>query len=374
MYFDIKPKEKREDLFDREEELNKLIKYINVGSRVIILTGFRRSGKTSLLKVGLNLLNKPYILVDARGISINPSLRDLYILLESGINDLINRSKHLVEKLLSSLSMVNGISIHGLSVYFKWRGKNKLLLHQLFDNLNYFAEMKIKDKVIIAFDEAQYLKGVIGKYLLSAIAHAYDYNENLIFIFTGSQVGLLHDFLGVDNPKSYLYGRHMSEIKLGNFSKNLSLEFLREGFKQINLEVPEEILEYAYNCLDGIVGWLTEFGYRAYEAGNVSKEIVDQVVEIGAKLVREEFQKFIEYRGEARSRYEAILKAIAIGKNTWSQIKQYLEEIEGSHIPDISLKRLLDTLIKASYIEKQVDGRNITYKITDPLLRETYKI
>ncbi len=374
MYFDIKPKEKREDLFDREEELNKLIKYINVGSRVIILTGFRRSGKTSLLKVGLNLLNKPYILVDARGISINPSLRDLYILLESGINDLINRSKHLVEKLLSSLSMVNGISIHGLSVYFKWRGKNKLLLHQLFDNLNYFAEMKIKDKVIIAFDEAQYLKGVIGKYLLSAIAHAYDYNENLIFIFTGSQVGLLHDFLGVDNPKSYLYGRHMSEIKLGNFSKNLSLEFLREGFKQINLEVSEEILEYAYNCLDGIVGWLTEFGYRAYEAGNVSKEIVDQVVEIGAKLVREEFQKFIEYRGEARSRYEAILKAIAIGKNTWSQIKQYLEEIEGSHIPDISLKRLLDTLIKASYIEKQVDGRNITYKITDPLLRETYKI
>ncbi|WP_243665462.1 hypothetical protein [Vulcanisaeta sp. JCM 16159] len=49
MLFDPKPKERREDLFDRDDELNKL--RTGLDYPVTLLLGIRRSGKSSLVKV-----------------------------------------------------------------------------------------------------------------------------------------------------------------------------------------------------------------------------------------------------------------------------------------------------------------------------------
>ena len=45
------------------------------------------------------------------------------------------------------------------------------------------------------------------KELLALFAHAYDSLPNQRIILTGSEVGLLHDFLGINDYESPLYGR-----------------------------------------------------------------------------------------------------------------------------------------------------------------------
>ncbi|MCS4540960.1 MAG: ATP-binding protein [Euryarchaeota archaeon] len=116
---------------------------------------------------------------------------------------------------------------------------------------------------MIAFDEAQEIRKVRGIALQPILAHAYDYLRNITMILTGSQVGLLYQFLQLDNPKAPLYGRPYLEIKLGHFSDEQAKEFLIKGFLQSKIKLSEEVLDYAIKKLNGVPGWLTYFGVEA---------------------------------------------------------------------------------------------------------------
>jgi hypothetical protein len=64
--FDPRPKESREDFFDREKELELIQAYAKKGSPIILCLGVRRIGKTSLLKVFLNETSYPHLYLNAR--------------------------------------------------------------------------------------------------------------------------------------------------------------------------------------------------------------------------------------------------------------------------------------------------------------------
>ena len=49
MLFDERPKARREDLFDRVKEVSEVIDAIDKGRPIIVLSGIRRIGKTSVL-------------------------------------------------------------------------------------------------------------------------------------------------------------------------------------------------------------------------------------------------------------------------------------------------------------------------------------
>ena len=74
IFFDERPKETIENLYDREEKLSSL--QYAISEPIVLLSGIRRIGKTSILKVFLNIINLPYALIDAR-ISLS-SYRALY--------------------------------------------------------------------------------------------------------------------------------------------------------------------------------------------------------------------------------------------------------------------------------------------------------
>ncbi|PSO01861.1 hypothetical protein B9Q12_01860 [Candidatus Marsarchaeota G2 archaeon ECH_B_SAG-G06] len=69
MLFDERLKENRRKLIDREKELEQL--KVNMNRPLILVTGIRRIGKTSLLKVFLNELGTPLVLIDARELKQN---------------------------------------------------------------------------------------------------------------------------------------------------------------------------------------------------------------------------------------------------------------------------------------------------------------
>ncbi|ADY02122.1 ATPase [Vulcanisaeta moutnovskia 768-28] len=69
-------------------------------------------------------------------------------------------------------------------------------------------------RVVVAFDEAQRLRDPLSSEVLNALAHAYDFNGNITFIFMDSEVDLLYDFIGIEDPSSPLFGRYFYEVKM----------------------------------------------------------------------------------------------------------------------------------------------------------------
>ena len=158
------------------------------------------------------------MILDLRSLKPNYGFADLYNLLSKAFTSKLN-------KFVEILRGIRGVKILGTEIEIRWKGKDSISFSALLDYLN-------RHRVIIAFDEAQKLRGSRSRMILNAPAHSYDFNENITFIFTGSEMGLLYDFLDVDNPESPLYGRFMHEITIERFSYDESIEFLKEEFEE----------------------------------------------------------------------------------------------------------------------------------------------
>jgi len=359
MYFDPKPKRRKEDLYGREKELSELKRSVK-SNPLTVVTGVRRLGKTSLILVALS--ERPGIVVDLRG--VRQSWESLYRKINTAINDLAKTNKTLWSKMKKSLKTISGVSVMGTGITLSW-GSDRPDLATLLER---FAE----HDVVVAFDEIQTIRGALGRKFAEVLAHLYDHSD-LKVILSGSEVGLLYDFLGVEDPKAPLYGRYFHEVKLRRFNHFESMDFLTKGFEQAKVEVPKEVLEYAVEKLDGIVGWLVNFGWKSVQTGKATTKTVDEVLEEAGKLAVGEFNSFLKKHIPADRRLAGVMRAIANGKTRWSEIKSALEKSEKREITDANLSRYLNTLLKATYIEKIVDGRNVYYKITDPILERALK-
>lgn len=238
-------------------------------------------------------------------------------------------------------------------------------LTDIFDLFNSYGK-KRKKIVVLAFDEAQYFRfygSRGGEDFLLAVAYSYDNHEWVRFLFSGSEVGLLHDFLGFEDSKAPLFGRIYNEITLEPFPRDLSIEFLREGFREeIGLNVPEGDIEGAVDELDGIPGWLVEYGYH-YMHTRSHKKALEKTLQNALSLIMSELSE-LEKRSE---RYITILKAISLGINRWSRIKEYVEARDGS-ITNARLSALLRNLEKMSWIRSELKNGKKVYKIVDPVV------
>lgn len=359
MYFDPKPKRRKEDLYGREKELSELKRSVK-SNPLTVVTGVRRLGKTSLILVTLS--ERPGVVVDLRG--VEQSWESLYRRISSAVNNFAKTNETLWSKLGESLKTISGVSVMGTGITLSW-GSDRPDLATLLER---FAE----HDVVVAFDEVQAIRGALGRKFAEVLAHLYDHS-NLKIILSGSEVGLLYDFLGVEDPKAPLYGRYFHEVRLRQFNHFESMDFLTKGFEQAKLEVAREVLEYAVEKLDGVVGWLVNFGWKSVQIGEVTMKTVDEILEEAGKLAIGEFNSFLEKHAPADRRLAEVARAIATGKTRWSDIKRALEKSEKREIPDMTLSRLLNTLLKATYIEKIVDGRNVYYRITDPVLEHALR-
>jgi hypothetical protein len=75
----------------------------------------------------------------------------------------------------------------------------------------------------------------------------------------------------------------------------------------------------------------------------------------------EELDKVIS---PSRKRYLAIMKAVAHGSNSWSDIKAYVT-VKTGPIPDSRLNELIKNLVRYGYLEKEDDK----YRIPDPVVK-----
>ena len=137
------------------------------------------------------------------------------------------------------------------------------------------------------------------------------------------------------------------------------------GFKQLNVEFSKELLDKIISEVDGIIGWLTYYGwfiaqYKAADTGEIRKKAAIQAAV--------EVKRFLE-RSRSKERYYNILKAISSGIKRWSDIKRFLEAKEGIEIDDSTFNKLLKMLIKFSFIRKADEN----YVFNDPLVEYAVK-
>ncbi|ADY02263.1 ATPase [Vulcanisaeta moutnovskia 768-28] len=359
MLFDPKPKERREDLFDRDDELNRLKAGLNYP--VILLLGIRRSGKSSLVKVLMNEMKDViWIYLDLRKYEGYTYITYKYLLSE--FERALNTWPKFLRELLRGIRGVV-ISGSGFEVRLSW-GRDRVELADLFDRLSSIGEREGR-RVVIVFDESQELRKLKGFNILYPLAYAYD-NLRLSFIFTGSQIGMVYRFLRLKDPNSPLFGRAMFEVRVNPFTREQSIEFLKTGFREVGISVNDGVLESVYDELGGIPGWLTYYGFNYLQFNN-HEEAIKRTLEYAVQLVRQEFENFLRGREEARERYYAIMGLCKSGCR-WSDVKRILEAREGYRVDDKKITELLQNLVDASFLIKEGD----IYRPSDPLITKAF--
>lgn len=351
MYFTIKPKTKKEDLFNFEEEYLELKnEIIRNSNRIIVVSGLRRTGKTSLMNVVYNEMNLPKVYMDSREIfPFNPSAVNQHFI--SILNEFLKKY---------DLSRIILDHIKSVDFMLKIEPREKeVLLSSLLKNIN--EEMKKrKTHLIIFIDEAQLLKPTGFDRL---IAYIYDNLINIQICMAGSEIGIMEEFIGKEKDAP-LYGRAKKRIYLGRLKPEESLLFLKQGFKQAKKDITEDELISVIKEIDGLVGWLSMYGWYSLESN--SKGALETVLTQGSKIVLDELNAFLKNRNGARNRYLAILKSLKIRPMGWSEIKTSIELEEKKEINDSHVYNYLESLMGYGFIEKE----DRIYKLSDPLLRK----
>lgn len=320
MYFDPQAKQKPGDFFNFEvlqRELKKALADPHIP--LIAVHGLRRTGKTSLIRVVLNSLKKKYVWMDGREIA---SRNEFFIKLSEEASKLRRFE-------------IKGISLKGLS----W----SLNLHK--KDLEYLN----KKKITLVIDEAQLLKKMKIDYLLASI---FDNYPQIKIVISGSEKGMLMYFLGQANAQAPLYGRAVFELSTRRLTKEEGLNFLREGGKKCDPSIKEEEIMEAIQHLDGIIGWLTKYGW--YRLRLPHKSALNKTIEEGRHVSYEEFLRFAT---RSEKKYLQILKAMKEGAR-WEEIRK---EAQTS---DTQLSAMLKRMADYGFIEKKEQ----LYQISDPLL------
>ncbi len=362
MLFDLKPKEDIKSFFDREKEIKDLVDSIE-RYPITMVTGLRRIGKSSLVRTVINDKRYQNVCLDGRamyaGAGGNIKKSDLVQRFQNALSDFSD-----FEKFKTFLKNIEGISFKDFSLSMNWK---ELDLVTLLERIEKFGK-KEKKYIIIFFDEAQYLKyyGVRGgKDLLSLFSYTYDNLKFIRIILSGSEIGLLHDFLNVNDYNSPIYGRPLGEISLNPFDKSTSISFLEKGFNEIKAKINQEDIQKAVEILDGIPGYLVEFGNRYTQFSDLDKAIKSTFQSISGMVNGE-----IEELKSRSPRYVEILKYISNGINTWSALKNTFFA-KGDTISDSRLYETLKNLEKMTWI-KQENNRG-EYAIIDSVLQEILK-
>ena len=370
MLFDERPKENKEDLFDREEEMKKFGDAIDLKRPLIIISGHRRVGKTSLLKTMIKENVKYGIFIDLRNLASKRTATraDVIHLIQSSLQQFLDKNRTVAEQIMEVLKTVRGVSFAGFSIQLEPKSEKELDLIGLFTYIQQWTSQN-GELLLLAIDEAQEFRKAQQFNMEGLLASIFDNCKNITTVLTGSEVGLLYEFIGIDNPKAPLYGRSYEEINVKHLSKEESKEFLLKGFTQYKIEKTKTVLgtdaiDIAVEQLGGVLGWLIKFGIKCVQRNEITSENLSEIQKEGSILAKQEYDNFMSTRS-AVERYNIIMKTLATKPSSWDTIKTQLELETKKTMYNKNLSDLLDTLQKAGFVSK--DGSN--YIIEDPLLK-----
>ena len=347
------PISNRRDLFGRTDSIDQLEKSLSDTERLIIITGLRKVGKTSLIKSVLS--DHEYcIFIDTRNTASteNADKNSILNLFHTAINDFLKTNEKLRE-FNEHLKSITGVKMFGVGVDVDVIKHFDDKLFKIFKELDTWANKKDKT-VIIVIDEVQALLRTPEFDITALFASIYDTYTNIKIILTGSEMDLLFKFLGDDDPNAPLNGKPRQEIKLSSLSTEQCIEFLKSGLTKNKLSINEEdekIIVDAAEKLNSRIGWLTEFGIECVKHKNIREQYIIDIVKKRSQTAKEEFEKFLKYND--KEIYRDIIEFLANLVNQADFVKYFAER----H----STKECVDTLKHVGFIIEVEQWHDLDY-------------
>ena len=158
MFFDLGPKDRKDELFGRDDEIAEMLRLLTLGNWMVVL-GPRMTGKTSLVKVTLSELQKREKKYETLYLNLR-GIRSIRGLLES-LAEAINANQNIFSKTKKFLANVKSIHVgpDGLTLE-RDSSKPTTTLLSVFGVLD-----RSRKKYVIALDEVQVLAPVSGPLL-----------------------------------------------------------------------------------------------------------------------------------------------------------------------------------------------------------------
>ncbi len=360
MLFDVRPKEDRKDLYDRDEEIEEIKE--SVERKVwIAVYGMRRVGKTSVVNVAVN--DPKYLVIKLNLMRIyNPKKKRypkssfISLFLES-INEVIKKYT-LGGRLTRLISNILGIDENSFIEFNLVKIRPRLKRFRGDDVSSVVRELDLlagdnKKTLILIFDEAQELMKVNGINFSSIFHDIYDYCRNTTVVFTGSSAGILENVLKSLEYEKPFFGRFIRRIRIEKFDERLSRDFLLKGFEEEGVKVTEDVIEEALKRFDGIPGWLTFFGSEySFRVRHGEKVDVENIEKMAIEEVRKEIRDFI-LGTQSPERYSATIIALDRlgGKGSVAEVTKVVNTIL-EEVPEPRIYEILNKLVDMGFIEK----------------------
>lgn len=337
MYFDTEPKSSKDDFFNYEHEYEELKKALGRKDRTIFIIGVRRVGKTSLMNLMYNESKSLKIWIDGRIVS-EPKKEIFAAIYEA--------AKLGKSKIFGKIESLN-VSAFGIGFDIKVGSESTAEI-----------EKKIRGAghICVFIDEAQRMK---RDDLAATLSYFYDRFSEVSFIISGSEVGLVEEVIGEDDAEHPLYGRSIIKITMDRLDKNRAMEFLKRGFTQLKTEIKSEEIEEAIAELDGLIGWLTLYGYEKGVMKN--KNALKKTTEVAARIAASELLRFFKNRKNQRLYVSILRNATGIA---WNELKARVSKEFGEQVNPNLFAFAVRNLMDYSFIEK----KNEKYYLSDPLI------
>jgi len=337
MYFEIEPKGKKGDFFSYEYEYGQVKKALENNEKIIAVVGVRRVGKTSLLNIVYNETKSLKLWLDGR-IVADPKKEIFAAIYET--------AKTGKPKIFGKIESLN-VSAFGVGFGIELGGESRADIEE---------RIRKARRICVFIDEAQRMD---VKGLADVLSYCYDRLPQVSFIISGSEIGLVEEILGEADAEHPLYGRDVAKVRMERLDRNRAMEYLRKGFVQLGLKVTEDEIERAVAQLDGLIGWLTLYGYE--RGVKKSGDALGKTSQSAARIAASELNHFFR-KVRNRKLYMAILRnASGVG---WEELRTLAGRETGKRLNPNLFNFALERLVEYSFIEKKDEK----YNLSDPLL------
>lgn len=339
-FFDQRPRRDPKTLFGREREISRIVRAFEANSWVALL-GPRMAGKTSLAIASSHLFSKEngynVVFVDLRNATTSRQAteRILSRLPESVLQK--------IAKYLSNVTLGAG-GLSG-SIHLRQHASASRALEDALFEL---------EKTILILDEIQNLvQGVVP--FMRALATAFNENDGLLVVFTGSYAGVLRKLFET-SPSDEPYGRPPLQVTVSPWPEFTAVDFLKTGLEECGVEYTDSELGMVLWKLGTLPGWLNLYGLRRC-LGDSDEEALSAVFSMGIRDARRELENFLKGR---TPKARMALRMLSYGA-TWGEL------LQKTGMSKETLSRLLDALMNELFIVAKDEVG--VYRISDPLYR-----
>jgi uncharacterized protein len=355
----------RQDFCNRDKEIRDLLRYARNGDNIILFSP-RRYGKSSLIRIVLELLEKEGFLtvyVDLFPISSEQDFISRFsssVLkgIGKGVNPrtLGDKIGNLFKRLIPSIDVrPDGYS---LSVKFDQTGETGLLLEDLMEGL-YAHVKKKKLRACIALDEFQEITELPQSKKIEGILRSHiQFHKEIAYFYVGSRRRILNDmFLNKGRP---FYKSAFSYI-LKEIVKEDFVSHIEKKFRETGKICPSDVAATIYDVVRGYPYYVQKQASILWDM-TTKKCDAEMIKEAHRILVNMEAIDFEGIWSGLTLIQRAVLKAIAKEPTPSPYGREFLER----HRLSIGgTQRAMKILFSRDLVEK---GDKNIYRLTDPVM------